>query len=71
MALRTVLFPAITRNGFCLHIRKIISRRPWTPPKNRDIHIAEFFVDSFVGSVLAEPPDNGAILQIIYSRIPG
>ena len=28
-ALRTIYFPAITRNGFCFHIRKIISRRPW------------------------------------------
>ena len=27
-ALRTVYFPAINRNGFCFHIRKIISRRP-------------------------------------------
>ena len=42
-ALRTVYFPAITRNGFCFHIRKIISRRPWPPPKNWDIHIVEFF----------------------------
>ena len=44
-ALRTV-FPTITRSGFCSHLRKIISRRPLTPPKNRDIHIVEFFVDS-------------------------
>ena len=41
--LRTVYFPAITRNGFCFHIRKIISRRPWSPPKHRDIHIRGFF----------------------------
>ena len=27
-ALRTIYFPAITRNGFCFHIRKITSRRP-------------------------------------------
>ena len=26
--LRTVNFPAIIRNGFCFHIRKIIYRRP-------------------------------------------
>ena len=39
-------FPAITRNGFCSYIRKIISRRPWPSPKNRDICIVEFFVDS-------------------------
>ena len=45
-ALRTVYFPAITRNGFCFHIRKIISRRPLPPPKYRDIHIVVFFVDS-------------------------
>ena len=32
-------FPAITRNASCFHNRKIISRRPWPPPKNRDIHI--------------------------------
>ena len=36
-----LFFP--TRNGFCSHLRKIISRRPWPPPKNRDIHIEEFF----------------------------
>ena len=36
-------FSAITRNGFCSHLRKIISRRLWHPPKNWDIHIAEFF----------------------------
>ena len=35
-------FPAITRNGFCSNIRKIISRRPWPPRKNRDIHIVGF-----------------------------
>ena len=29
--------------GFCFHIRKIISRRPLPLPKNRDIHIVEFF----------------------------
>ena len=40
------LFPTITRNGFCSHLRTIISRQPLTPPKNRDIHIVEFFVDS-------------------------
>ena len=28
---------------FCFQIRKIISQRPWPHPKNRDIHIAEFF----------------------------
>ena len=32
-ALRTVYFPAITRNGFCFHIRKIISWRPWSHRK--------------------------------------
>ena len=42
-ALRIVFFPAITLNGFCFHIRKMISRRPWPPTKNRDIHIIEFF----------------------------
>ena len=42
-ALRTVNFPAITRNGFCFHIRKIISRPPGPPRKNRVIHIVGFF----------------------------
>ena len=31
-----LFFPAITGNGFCFHSRKIISRRHWLPPKNRD-----------------------------------
>ena len=42
----SLFFPTITRNSFCSHLRKIISRRPLTPPKNRDIHIVVFFVDS-------------------------
>ena len=37
------LFSTITRNGFCSHLQKIISRRLWPAPKNRDIHIEEFF----------------------------
>ena len=37
-ALRTIYFPAITRNGFCFHIRKIISRRPW-PHRKNEIYI--------------------------------
>ena len=53
-ALHTVYFPAITRNGFCFHIRKTISRRPWPPPKNRDIHIVEFF---FVDSICSKTID--------------
>ena len=36
-------FPTITRKGSCSHLRKIIFRWPLTPPKNRDIHIVEFF----------------------------
>ena len=51
-ALRTVYFPAMTRNGFCFHIWKIISRRPWPPPKNRDIHIVEFFLDSIYSKTI-------------------
>ena len=44
-ALRTVYFPAITRNDFCFHIRKKTNFSTiLTPPKNRDIHIVEFFV---------------------------
>ena len=43
-ALRTIYFPAITRKTFCFPIRKIISRRPWPPPKNRDIHIVDFLL---------------------------
>ena len=39
-------FPTITGKGFCSHLRKIISLRPWPPPQDRDIHIIEFFVDS-------------------------
>ena len=39
----TLFFPTITRNGLCSHLRKIISWRPWPPPKNRDIHIQKFF----------------------------
>ena len=43
----TLFFLTITRNGFCSHIRKIISWWPWHPPKNRDIHIEDvFYVDS-------------------------
>ena len=38
-ALRTVFFPAITRNGFCFHIRKIISRQPW-PHRKTEIYIS-------------------------------
>ena len=37
-------FPTIIRNGLCSHLQKIISRRPWPPLKNRDIHIEEFFL---------------------------
>ena len=37
-ALRIVYFPAITRNGFCFHIRQIISRRPW-PHRKTEIYI--------------------------------
>ena len=33
-ALRTIYFPAITRNDFFFHIRKIISQWPGPPPKN-------------------------------------
>ena len=51
-ALRTVNFPAITRNGFCFHIRKIISRPPGPPRKNRDIHIVGFFVDSIYSTTI-------------------
>ena len=47
-----MFFPAITGNGFCFHIRKIISRRPWPPPKNRDIHIIVFFVDSIYSKTI-------------------
>ena len=36
-------FSTVTRNVFCSQLWKIISRRPWPPPKNRDIHIVEFF----------------------------
>ena len=48
----THFFPTITRNGFCSHLRKIISRRPLTPQKNQDIHIAEFFVDSIYSETI-------------------
>ena len=51
-ALRTVYFPAITRNGFYFHMRKIIFRWPWPPPKNRDIHIVVFFVDSIYSKTI-------------------
>ena len=37
-------FSTITHNSFCSHLRKIISWRSWPPPKNRDIHIEEFFL---------------------------
>ena len=36
-------FSTITRNGFCSHLRKIITQWPWRSPKNRDKHIEEFF----------------------------
>ena len=42
MLLRTVSFPTITRNSFCSHLQTIISRWPWPPSKNRDIHIEGF-----------------------------
>ena len=38
MPLCTVFFPTVTRNCFCSHLRKIISRWPWPPPKNRDTY---------------------------------
>ena len=39
-----LFFPTVTCNGFCSHLRKIISQRPWPPPpKNWDMHIEEFF----------------------------
>ena len=45
-ALRTVYFSAITRNGFCFHILKIISRRP-LPHRKTEIYIFwSFFVFS-------------------------
>ena len=72
----------ITRNGFCSHLRKIISRQPLTPPKNRDIHIVEFFLYSktidiirkkilifyFEVEGLCKPgnPDNGVMLQVAF-----
>ena len=68
-ALRTVYFPAITRNGFCFHILQIISRRPQTPPKNRDIHIVEFFfVDSIYSTTIDIITNN--ILFSILNRGP-
>ena len=46
-ALRTVYFPAITRNGFCFHILKIISRRPLPPTeKPRYTYCRVFIVHS-------------------------
>ena len=75
-------FSAITRNGFCFHLRKIISSRPWPPTKNWDIHIVEFFVDSIYNkTILAEKkiifldggpvckvgdPDNDALLHVAF-----
>ena len=77
-----LFFPTITRNGFCSHLRKIISRQPLTPPKNRDIHIVEFFLYSktidiirkkilifyFEVEGLCKPgnPDNGVMLQVAF-----
>ena len=57
-------FPAITRNGFCFHIRKIISRQPWPTPKNRDIHIVEFFV---VDSIYSKTIDIIRTKNIFFS----
>ena len=37
-ALCTAYFPAIIHNGFCFHIRKMISRRPW-PHRKTEIYI--------------------------------
>ena len=52
-ALHTVNFPAITRNGFCFHIRKIISRPPEPAWKNRNKHIVDFFlVDSIYSTTI-------------------
>ena len=76
-ALRTVYFPAITRNGFCFHILKIISRRPQPPPKNRDIHIAEFFFVDSIYSTTIDIITNNILFSIykqrayVYSRNAG
>ena len=52
-ALRTVCFPAITRNGFCFHIRKIISHRPWPPTETpRYRYCIVFFVDSIYSKII-------------------
>ena len=46
-------FPTIPYNGFCSQLQKIISRWPWSPPKNREIHIEEFFlVDSIYAKTI-------------------
>ena len=45
-------FPTITCNGFCYHLRKIISWWPSSPPKNRDIHIVVFFVESIYSKTI-------------------
>ena len=66
-ALCTVNFPAITCNGFCFHIRKIISLRPWSPPKNRDVHIVEFFVDSIYRTTI-DIITNNILFSIFKQR---
>ena len=73
-ALHTVYFPAITRNGFCFHIRKIISRRPLPSPKNRDIHIVEFFFRDSIYNTTIDIITNNIFFSIfkhVYIRPVG
>ena len=46
------VFPTVTCNGLCSHLRKIISRRPWPSQKNRDMHMEVFFVDSVYSKII-------------------
>ena len=47
-----LFIPTITRNCFCSHLQKIISRWLLIPPQNRDKYIVEFFVDSIYNKTI-------------------
>ena len=70
-ALHTVYFPAITRNGFCYHILKIISRRPLHPLKNRDINIVEFFFVDSIYSTTIDIITNNILFSIFKQCLSG
>ena len=51
-AIAHCFFPTITCNGFCSHLRKIISRRPWLSPKTKLYILKIFCVDSMHAKII-------------------